>query len=305
MNLISGVSKLNRGIPEIQSNFDNAWDENHEHEYHTQIYTDLETYTDSKGNLHTRTVLRTRQVYDYSIHTYNYHPESGLLAEESLDELLSKIPESIGIKEKIHLASQLNEEGKIAAKESRKKEQKDLSETDLRSIANTWYTGATILKEINNLDSLWADMPFHAREWKEKRPLAKSTSYKTYSESDSGPEPYQAASKVESKCDQIKKSSSKILDTINWTKSQIPILKDNILKLTASESRDQKDLGRKVFEMTQEIYQRNFENGFEVDRFRKGMVFLWSFLGTIAGAAIGVAAAVGLELLEKRKSSDY
>lgn len=56
-------------------------------------------------------------------------------------------------------------------------------------------------------------------------------------------------------------------------------------------------------DLTQNIYHTNFKNGFEVDRFRTGMIVLWSVLGTIAGSALGFGAGYGIDFL-KREQED-
>lgn len=296
---IRGITQINRTIPETEKHFDNAWDDSHYNHYHTEIYPSTEF--DSKGNAHF--VLKSRSVYDDTTHTYTYHPEEGHLAETSLNELISEIPD-VRIKEQVHVASKLNKEGIRAAIESRKEEKKELTETELRNIANTWHAGSTLIHHSDSLYLLWKDMPDHLINWKKARLEAKSTSYTTFSSFDSGPKEYQVASNALEQCKQVSQTSARIIDSIDFTKQQIPTLEDIISKFIAAnasgESPDK--LGKNVLALTQQIYQKNFEKGFEVDRFRTPMVVLWSFLGAIAGVGTGVAGLLGLgKLSEKYK----
>lgn len=90
-----------------------AWTEYYEYAvYRTEYYTDTETYTDSKGKTRTRTVHKSRQVFDHwqpSTRYHNQHWESysNIDTEYSIDE-----------NEYIGLRNKFNHEHPIAGKRS-------------------------------------------------------------------------------------------------------------------------------------------------------------------------------------------
>jgi hypothetical protein len=98
-----------REISILNQHLDAAWDDDHNDVYHTEIYFTTSTSTDANGNTHTTTEMHTRQVYDYTIHTYTYYPKEGEVSSKLLDAFASAHP-SLEPKEKLLIPSQTGAE---------------------------------------------------------------------------------------------------------------------------------------------------------------------------------------------------
>ena len=129
--------------------FDKAWEDYHHDEYHTEIYYETETSTDSNGNTTTTTVMKTRQVYDYTDNEYIYHKWAGENASKKMNNIFQWYPE-IKTDGQFILASQTNAENEYAIERSRKDEleNKILRPEEYMKIANSWLSGSSLY---NNL----------------------------------------------------------------------------------------------------------------------------------------------------------
>ncbi len=288
--------KIHDILPSAVEKFGQAWTENHNDHYHTSFYPSMDT----DGNV----TIKSRQVYDYTDHSYWYHPKEGGEAARSLDALIALIPD-IRLSEEIFTASRTNSGGELAAKESRKKEKKSLSADELMNIANTWYHGATMLLFTQKSYEFWKAVGEDADAWRKALPNAKDTSYRTSNSFDAGPEEYRAARKAQGDCQDLFSAVGGVLDVVQSTEQQLPVLGEKIhafIQASKSGSKDTPRLGEEVFSLTQKLYQKNFVKGIDVDRFREGMVVLWTFLGVLGGGILGGLAGAGLELLGKNKN---
>jgi len=295
---IAHFIEIEKALPGIIQSFDSAWTEKHNDNYHTEIYWSTEFYTDSKGISHTRPVMRTRSVYDDTDHSYWYYKEEGEKASTSLDSLINNFP-NIYISERIILSPIVNEEGEKAVRESRKlnKDDKELTQEEIKNFVNTWYTGSTLI--INELKAypLWSNLTGFSQEWREAKNTAHDDFYKTYHHSDEGPKEYQVSKKSRNECNNLRDVLGNAIESVQFTQRNLPELQKNIFEFieSAEKNEDYKRLGKEVLAKTRELYEKNFEEGFNVDRFRAGMIFLWSLLGLVGGAGIGAGAGVVLE----------
>lgn len=291
-------AKIQNAIPAIAQNLNNSWTERHHDNYHTEWYLDTETETDSEGHVHSHTVLKSREVYDNTDHYYYYHKENGEQAVHSLEHLISSVGD-IHIKEKILTASKTNPEGEKSAVESRKKGTKEivLSKAELRQIADTWYSGATITLNEPGIYTYWDKVVEDAKEWGKAKLSAKDVAFRTHSRSDNGPEEYRTAHRARDDCKSLGEIVNIVLSTVNYTESNLPVLRESINEFmeTARNDSNYKKIGKKVLSQTKEIYTKNFQKGFDVERFRGWVISLWVLAGLAVGAGAGFGAGYGIE----------
>jgi len=291
---------ISEGLDVANSNLANAWDESHTDNYHTEIRT--RTVTDSKGNPHTETY--TVQVYDNTTHTYEYDKKYGEWSAKNLNDLFVKVP-TIKLEEKILKTTETNADGEYAAEKSRwiVNPKDRLTQQQLLDVANTWYTGSTILENIGTVESVYPKLYTSKWEWNIAKNTAHDDTYTTTSHYDSGPAEFQVAEKTLDLGSEINSNLKEMQEVIKTTGIKVPELEKKINEFIevwyvkyASSQKEAKKLWKEILEMTKEIYKLNFKKGIDVDRFRWAMIFLFAFLG---GLIWGVAGR-GLDTLDNK-----
>jgi len=291
LNKLDDFVHVKRGIEAVNKHFDMSWDENHIDHYRTEVYTDTETYTDSDGNTHSRTVLKTREVYDHTTHYYTYNPAEGEASSKLIDALLGKYPE-LKLSEKIMMAKKTNSGGEDAARKSRK-ERKDnpLNAQELIDIARAWNIGSTIRVNLPIVSSTYSGFPFRADQWRAAKNTARSEVYDTYSRFDSGPKEFQIAEQILAEGRSIDRGTFEVLDGIEYTRAMAPVLKEKVHQyaelINNGENGKAKKLRKEVMDISKTIYKKNFKGGLDVERVRWSMIALGGLLGAVAGGLVG------------------
>lgn len=280
-------------VPDIAQKFSSTWSDSHHNHYHTETYYDDESYTDSNGKRHTRSVMKTRQVYDYTDHSYTYYSENGESASRSIDELVNNIP-NIQLNERLAPAIKVQEDNRTAILNSRKARNSKVKIDDneyLRLAAN-WADGATYTENIENIHSTYNALVSGANNWRSEKNDAHSTSYRTYSCSDPGPKEFRTCEGIVRNSSKIVKDSQKVVDGISYVLINTHSL-DNKIRTLVSMSEDQlrdktgEKNAQEIIDSTMKMYSLNFSRGFDVSQSRPLVVVAWSIFGALAGAAAG------------------
>ncbi len=285
------VAVQNR-LNHVNDMFNRSWDDSHYDHYRTEIYWDTETYTDSNGNLQSRSVMKTRQVYDHTTHTYKYHKEIGEEASRSLDQLIADYPE-LNLRERLRTASQTNAEGEYASEKSRIRKKKDepLDQEDFLGIASRWATGSTLMTNLPGTKANLTALHTYSDLWRASKNTSKNHRYDTYSSYDSGPKEFQVAETTLKHGTSLYNLISEVTGGINYVRTQAPILDDRIRDLVAvtfdGKKGNPKRLTNEILSISKNMYKYNFKNGFDVNRFRGEMVLLWGLIGGLSGALVG------------------
>lgn len=288
---LAHLERLRRGLGPVVNDFDRAWDDSHVDHYRTEYYT--VTVDDGNGKSHTEE--HSRQVYDHTTHTYDYDRASGERASSGADALIARTG-SLAVDEVLRTASQTNAEGEYAAEKSRSKVNGGgrLDQKNLTAIANTWATGSTLSTNLPEIGRLWAAFHGDADAWRSAKRSAHSTWYNTGSRSDSGPREFQVNEKALTDGAGAEANLGEILDGIAFVKANTPKLEGMIRKLIDIELNGKKDgtdskkLMREILTLSQQMYQKNFTGGFEVDPYRYLMVMVFGLFAMGLGAALGV-----------------
>ncbi|MDD5301951.1 MAG: hypothetical protein PHS14_02495 [Elusimicrobia bacterium] len=289
---LSHLDQLRRGLSPVVNDFNRSWDDSHTDHYRTEYYT--VTVDDGKGKSHTET--RSREVYDHTTHTYTYDRASGERASTGADALIARTG-SLALTEVLHTASQTNAEGEYAAEKSRRNANGGarLSQDSLTKIANTWATGSTLMTNLPEADRLWAAFHGDANAWRAAKGTAHDDRYNTGSHADSGPREFQTAERALADGAGAEAKLGEILDGISFVKANTPKLEGMIRELIDVElhykkdGTDTKKLMREILTLSQQMYQKNFNGGLEVDPYRKLMLLVYSLCGLGIGAALGAA----------------
>jgi len=286
-------------LSRVERDLNKIWKEDHDDEYRTRI----EMYPDSDGNMQTRVVTE----YDYTDHTYWYNRSNGEIASKSLDSFVKKFDNKVGFNEKLPIVKRTHAEGEYAADKTIKHtDKKDkFTQKEYLKIANQWNFGSFIKSQIPSLDILLRDIEKGSDLWRVEYPNPKSKyAYQTCSPSDNGPEPYKLSKSIEKNCSDYNKTVVDMFSIINDTKVQSKKLlnsiegftKENLDNVKLTNSVTEKDILNSFVEM----YKVNFPNSkINFDRRKRiGLILLWSFLGTMAGAGLGAGIS---EIRDRRK----
>lgn len=294
-------------LPAIESAFENAWSASHQDVYHTEVYFETVCTTGANNTQNCHQEMRTKQVYDYTWHSYTYHKEHGELATKLLNEFLKNHPE-MTIEETLQLAEAVSAENKAVMKASRERELKGETPSDeeFLEFANTWANGSNLNAHAPKLASGYSDLSDLASEWANAAQTAKSHRYITYSHYDSGPGEYQTANKGDNAADELANAAHKIVDGITFSGKKVPELNKKINEyidvVLGRKDGDAKELRKDIMKMSRDIYEKNHGNGFDTQTFKWLNVVLLALLGMAAGAALGEGANF---LLNKKKKDWY
>lgn len=290
-------------LPKINNAFARSWDEDHDDVYHTEYYTT--TSCDSKGQCTTTT--HSRQVYDYTIHTYDYYPQHGAAAARMLIDFLAKHPD-LNIEERLYLAKMTHADNEYAIEKSMREkfDGKAPSPADYVQLANTWATGSNLTKYLPLVTSHHSSLSNLSPAWNAATRTAKSTRYRTYSSSDAGPREFQIAESALGHGQAIEQSALRITEGIRFSGQRVPELDAKIKEFIGvtldGKPGDPDKLRDEVMKMARDIYEKNYENGFDVQPFKWLEVVLFTILGMVAG---GLAGAGADRLLHARRYDWY
>jgi len=284
----------------VNSNFEEAWEDEHDDEYRTETYIDIETSTDSEGHVTTTPVVRTRQVYDHTDHTYIFYRDIGERASRELDALIAAYPH-LELKEKIRTTSKINTGGKMAAQKSRMNQKViPTTEAEFFAIANTWYTGSTLKANLPEIKEKLNRLKSGADSWRRAKDTADTHySYETSSSSDAGPYEFQVAEANLQNGRKMHELINEIIGSINYTQQNIPVLDQKIKELIDIEMYGKKGNSRRVskeiINLSIDIYNKNIKNGFHLHQYNSSMVILLGLLGALGGGLLGLGVNKGIK----------
>ncbi len=280
LSSISGFADVLRTVKDANSDLEAAWDYSRVDITHTEYHE----VTDSEGNVH----MEIREVYDYTIHTFTYDKGAGEAASLRLDRL--KKDAGLRLAEKIATAHSTSADEEYAAEKSRDPNAR-LGQDALRAIANTWNTGSTLVHNLpatyHGLQKLSED----ADSWRAEKASAKSTKFRSTRRQEDGPVEYRTVKQAREDGLALESAVGEFVGGIQYAGEQVPVLESKIkeyleIQLDGKKG-DGKKLQKDIMNITKELYQRNFKNGFEVDRFRLWLVALLSLAGAAGGAVVG------------------
>jgi predicted transcriptional regulator len=293
--------------------FDAAWKDDHNDIYHTEIYFTTETSTDGQGHTQMYTVMHTRQVYDYTIHTYEYNNREGEQASRSLDDMLLK-HSALKTPEELTVVNATQADNEDAIERSREKQLKGkrLSPQELLSYAKNWAEGSTYKTNLSTIHEMMNALKQDSPKWDRVKTKAHSTKYQTYSHSDSGPLEFQVAETALEHGQTLEKNIAQIKQGIDFVREKAPVLhqkiEDYIAVVLDKKQGNPNKLKKELLSLAKDAYSKNFKKGFDVEQSKWYMVVIWSILGAAAGAGLGFGAdylGERFDLYDEKKYKGY
>ncbi|HYD03809.1 MAG TPA: hypothetical protein VEC16_05945, partial [Alphaproteobacteria bacterium] len=274
MKDLKNVVAMKKHIDYTLVPLEKTWDEYHHDEYHTEIYFEDETYTDSDGKEHTRTVMKTKQVYDYTDNKYDYYKKEGEESAKLLDHFRDYFPK-VTIDTLFIVAKETGAENEWAIEKSHRYdyENNNFPEENYLKIANSWAAGSHPHQNLEKIMALQYALIQDANKWDVDKKNAKSSFIRTYDESRPRPEELKTIRSAESHGEDISALIGAMVQTIDYTKQNVPSLMKKVdAYIAATLDYKEKDEG-KISEMKKEIisetmqgYARLFPNAIDVER---------------------------------------
>lgn len=289
----------------VAAAFGNAWSASHYDHYHTEIYY---TY-DCSGTGSSRTcsnTMHTRQVYDYTTHTYTYNRAEGQRALRLLNDYAASSPD-ITIPERLITAREVHAANMAVIARSMKDALDGKMPTPAQALeyANTWARGSNFAKYLPTIYATQRQLLQSANAWTSIEGQARSVQYDTYSSSDSGPAAYQVAVAAQTQAQRLSGSADEITNGIKFSAAAVPQLDRQIRAFIDvalyGHSGDAYKMRKDILKLARDIYNQNEENGFDVEPFSWPQIILLTFLGTLAGAALGLGADKLLQMPTMRE----
>lgn len=272
-----------------------SWEDDHDDVYKTVYY--YETVCDSQGKNCTQE-QRSRQEYDYTIHTYDYYPAYGHQGALALQAFLLKYP-TLQIAERLELAKKTDVFNEYAIEQSMKRQLNRKIPTPEQSLsyANTWATGSTFSAMHPVITSRHDQLLRQSPQWDKARHTAKSDRYRTYSRSDSGPREFQLARAISRNGNEMVTATYKISSGIQFMGANAQVMVDKIKEYIAvvldKKPGDADKLRAEIMDLSRTAYKMNFSNGHDVRPVKWEVIF-----GVIGGLGIlGALKGWGIDTL--------
>ena len=290
-------------LPAIRQAFEDAWGEDHDNHYKTRHWTTREC--DSNGK-NCRTVPHSERVYDYTIHTYTFHPQAAQRAAQLLNDFVARNPD-LTVEEKLYLAGETHAENEeaIAKSMQRQLEGKTPSADEFKKLANTWASGSNFAKYQPGITANYTELRKLVGQWNKALGTAQNVRKRTNSSSDSGPYEYRIAESGKDHSASVVNSSHHIIDGIRFTQAQATVLNNQIKEYVGvvleHKAGDADQLRSNIMKTAREIYWQNYENGFDVQPFK----WLEVILLTMLCMALGGGAGFGVDRLLHAKRDEW
>lgn len=293
-NALTALDKLvraERDLPPLIAALDAVWDEKHRDVTRTEFYTTEDC--DSEGRCTTTT--HTRQVYDYTIHTYTYNKQAGENAVRALRDFMERHPD-FDIAERLVPATEVHTDNLEAMARSMKELLKGNLPTEEQALrfANTWATGSNFTTYMPQVRDGHAGISREVPAWSTAKNKAESQQYRTYRSSDPGPAEYQIIERAKSGAMQALQASRAITSGIRQTAGQAQQLEQQAQEyidvVNGEREGSPGKLRASLMETARDIYNANFKNGFDVKPFKAWLVAIWAVAGTLLGGLLGYGA---------------
>lgn len=280
-----------RDLPSLIAALDAVWDESHYDVTHTEFYTTEDC--DSEGKCTTTT--HTREVYDYTRHTYTYDERAGENAARVLAEFMQRHPD-LNIAERLIPATEVHTDNLEAIARSMKELLKGNMPTQEQALqfANTWATGSNFTTYMPQVRGGHGAISRETPQWQTAKNKAESQQYRTYHHYDDGPAEFQVIERAKSGAIQALNASRSITSGIRQTAGQSQQLEQQAQEyidvVNGERDGNPRKLRANLMETARDIYNANFKNGFDVKPFKAWLVAVWTIAGTLLGGLIGYGA---------------
>lgn len=292
-------------LPPVINSLDNAWQESHNDVTHT-VCVPITSCSSNGKSTSCHTTISCHQVYDYTVHTYNYDSGWGAESSKCLDGFIAS-HDNLDTGEKLNPVTEVSARNIDAMKMSMKKklDGKELTRAEALEYANTWATGSNFGKLQPEISGDFGRLQSLGPAWDAAHQTARSAKYRTYSHSDAGPGEYQVSSAAQGAASRIYDNAGRIVAGMDFAARAVPDMNRKIDAFVGvalkGQPGDAGALHDGILKDAREIYQKNFDGGFDVDPFSWWQVAGFATAGIVVGATAGFVAEKIIEKQEDGK----
>lgn len=302
---LENLDQAAHSLQEAKLAVENTWEYNRQDKHRTEIYPSLECHTNANGNQSCHTVLKTRVVYDHSVHTYTYNQEFGELADELLQSYFAEHPD-LSVEEQITLTNEVSLFNRRIIDQYTK--QDSLSQSDYLDLANISRTQSNYNQNYNAVQSNQMSLKDQTYVWNGAKDTISQTQYvyKTRSRSDDGPSAFQVIELALEHTDSLLQNATEITDGIRLAQQKFPELEQQIndyIKMVKNDASEE-DLAvhrEKIMDLTDQIYKANIKDGIEINQTNVFAYVLYGLAGAAGGALFGYATDIYIARHLKRQ----
>lgn len=304
LDSVDKLVKAAQELPPVIASFEAAWEEDHRDVTKTRRWTEKECDADNKN---CRDVEKSEEVYDYTVHTYTYHPQQAAQAAQLLGAFLERHPD-LQVNERLILATKTDPENEYAIEKSMKKlfEGKIPTQAQALEMANKWATGSNLYTLQPTINANHGGMRSIAPQWQAALRTAKSTQYNTSSHSDPGPAEFQTANNARDYASHTHDAASRVVNGIRMAGYSAKTLETQVrdyVGITQDYKPGNADKKRdEVMQTARAIYQNNFAGGLDVQPFKWLEVMIYAGIGLLGG---GLAGAGADKLINIKRRESY
>ena len=292
LRLLDTLAQARADLPPIVEALRDSWDENHDDIKKTVHYKVPVCVTNKKGREICHDKDKTREEYDYTIHTYRYYGDKGRRAARLMQAFTAKYPD---LKMNLALATVggTNAENEWAIRESRRllPGYKAPDGKEYVRLANVWATGSNYAVLVPRIHETQPVVNGETHAWIAAEPYAHGTRYKTHSHDSDGPQEFQVAQKAFATTAKQLEQLSTLIDGIVLVRDGIGPLDEKIkVYVNAALHRGPGDparLGGEVLSKARNMYEKNYVGGFDVYPAQWGMAVLYTLLAGALGGGLG------------------
>lgn len=305
LNALQEVVKVKNELPVIIDNFEDSYEDDHDDVMRLERQKTGERC--DKDGKNCEDIIEDVEVYDHTDHTYTYHADAAYKADSLLGQFLANHP-VLQIDEQLVVTDTTHADNEYVIERSNREalDHKIPNQEQLLMYANAWATGLTLEKYRSVLPSERLHLAHIAPIWKQALGTAKSDEYPTRFHFDSGPKEFQIANEAKEHAEKLHKAAARIIDGITFAQQKLPVLNglvQEFIHVTLDRKKgDSAELREEILDTAREIYQKNYENGLDVQPFK-----WWDFLGfTLLGAMGGAAVGAGVDkYLNIKRGNSY
>lgn len=307
---LAGMDVYKRATPQLSqlaTAFARVWD--YERKDYTKTIQVPYQDCDAKGQNCT-TKYKDEEVYDYSIHKYDYNPTQARQAQQLYAAYLEQFP-NLKVKNELIMPQVTDPENDYAIEQSMKHlfNGKIPSAIETLAMVRRWATGNNFAVYSPQIEGGHNNLQGSKRAWDNSLHTARSVEVRRESKSDDGPAEYRLANRLNSEAGGIASKANKIMFGIRLgaqaTVAQLATMKAFIAcALDQAPGCDADKLYSTMEERNRQIYEANFSGGFDMRPFKWFEVIGMTFLGGMIGGALGYGADRLNEMRRRRRTQN-
>ena len=296
---LTSASQESNGLREV---FGKTWDYGRTesgHWYPVQTCT-----SDDKGHQSCTTTMHYQ--CDNYHHTWEYHPEQGVIASKKLEEAKQRVPEVKHLE--IEVPTKTNAWNEQVIRQGfRRTQKREPTEAEMLEASRFFKTGSQYELNIGEAIGLWKQfIGQDTKKWQDYRLTAKTDHETTGCHSTPGPIGYEFAEDIQRRLSSFITHEQNITTGIRKAITEVPVLERKVKEFFVAQNptmgahfpeikkseikSSPRRLSKEIISGSRDLYKANIPRGNMDTSYRAGMTFLYILLGGVLGGLAGLGA---------------